>query len=278
MISILPDFGSVNQVADWLELSILYDGKAISKAKIISLFNDNNRHDQETTIDSVLSELERRQAMMGDRPPFRVENNTIKRSEYTWKDIPEYAMCLIFSLQGVKKIRGDEDGTKLFERISKDAVKFYLGGEAIVMGFPNAVNLNQQLVELAEQANETKSKEREPLPTDKDKGVDIIAWKPHKDGRSNQIVLLVQAAAGYHWDLKKPISKVAWSEFMKWSAKCIFGIIIPTTLDEIKFAKARDDYNMIFDRVRIYRALMYEGTRDTGLMGEVKRWCQKELN
>jgi len=278
MISILPDFGSVSQVADWLELSILYDERAISKAKIISLFSDNNKHDQEQTIDSALSELERRQAMMGNSPPFCIENNAIKRSTYTWEDIPEYVMCLIFSLQGVKKIKEDDDGTKLFERVSKDAVKFYLGGEAIVLGFPSEDRLNQQLKELAALTNEKKSEARSPLSTDKDKGVDIIAWKSHKDGRSNQIVLLIQAAAGYHWNLKKPISEIAWSEFMFWSAKFVRGIIIATTLDEIKFVKARDDYNMIFDRVRIYRALMYEGTRDTSLSEEVKVWCQKELN
>lgn len=280
MISIPPDYNSVVQVCDWIELYILCDSLRLSKSKLIRILNSNGVNSTEVLIADVYSELERRQKMMGVNPAFIIDaNQIIKRNGLVWNDIPEYAMCLIFSLQGVKKIKGDDDGTKLFERISRDVIASYLDGEAIVLGFPNNTNLNKQIESFALKSFETKSVDRKPANTDKDKGVDIIGWKPHKDERSNQIVLLIQAAAGYHWNLKKAVSTAAWRDFIKWSALVNIGIIVASTLDEIKFEKARDDYNLVFDRIRIYISLYQRNLAiDDSLRDLVKEWCKKELN
>ncbi|NND25035.1 MAG: hypothetical protein HKO00_03325 [Flavobacteriaceae bacterium] len=244
------------------------------------MLNSHGVYGTDVLITDVLAELSRREFMMGEGSPFRIDKRgVIRRNGYVWEDIPEYVMCLIFSLQGVKKIKGDDDGTKLFERIGKDAVASYLDGEAIVLGFPNDTGLNQQLIDFSVASNEIKSKDRNPANTDKDKGVDIIGWKSHMDRRSNQIVLLIQAAAGYHWNLKKAISKNAWRDFILWSAPFNIGIIIVSTLDEIKFGKARDDYDYVFDRIRIFIALYKKNLIiDEELRKLVHAWCLKELN
>lgn len=280
MISILPDFNSVAQTCDWVELYILCDSIKLSKSQLNRILNSNGIHASDVFIADTFAELNRRQHMMGENSTFILdEHDIVKRNSYTWEDIPEYVMCLIFSLQGVKKIKGDEDGTKLFERIAKDVIKSYLDGHAIVLGFPNEKSLNEQLIDFEIQSNEIKSKDRIPANTDKDKGVDIIAWKPHMDGRSNQLILLIQAAAGYHWNLKKPISEHAWRDFFMWSAKINIGIIVAGTLDEIDFGKARDDYNLVFDRVRIFISLYRRNLPiDNSLRQLVKSWCTKELN
>jgi len=280
MISILPDFNNNIQICDWIELFILCDSNKLSRSKLDRILRSNGVYDNNVLIDDILTELKRRQNMMGENSSFIIdENDIIKRNHYTWEDIPEYVMCLIFSLQGVKKIKDDDDGTKLFERISKDVIASYLDGEAIVLGFPNNIGLNNQIIEFAKKSNEIKSQDRLPVTTDKDKGVDIIGWKSHNDGRSNQVVLLIQAAAGFHWNLKKPVSKNVWRDFIMWSAPFNIGIIVASTLDEIKFSKARDDYDLVFDRIRIFISLYKKNLEiDNALREAVKEWCVKELN
>ncbi|TNJ46367.1 hypothetical protein KFZ70_13090 [Tamlana fucoidanivorans] len=276
----LPDFNSISQICDWIELYILCDSTRLSKSKLNNLLNSYGVYGTDVLITDVMAELSRREFMMGEGSAFRIDNRgVIRRNGYIWEDIPEYVMCLIFSLQGVKKIKGDDDGTKLFERIGKDVIASYLDGKAIVLGFPNDTGLNQQLIDFSIASNEIKSKDRNPANTDKDKGVDIIGWKSHSDKRNNQIVLLIQAAAGYHWNLKKAISKNAWRDFILWSAPFNIGIIIVSTLDEIKFEKARDDYDNVFDRIRIFIALYKKNhTIDNELRQLVREWCVKELN
>lgn len=282
MISIEPDFNSIARTCDWIELYILCDSEKLSKSKFRRILTNYGNDVSDTFIADTFAELHRRQKMMGEDSVFMLAaDDIIKRSRYGWEDVPEYVMCLIFSLQGVKKIKGDEDGTKLFERIGRHVISAYLDGEAIVLGFPNpdGKNLNEQLIDFATQSNEIKSKDRVPANTDKDKGVDIIGWKPHFDGRENQVILLIQAAAGYHWDLKKPISENAWRDFFMWSAPINKGIIIAGTLDEINFRKAKDDYDLVFDRIRIFISLYKRNLKIDNVLRElVKGWCTKELN
>ena len=92
--------------------------------------------------------------------------------------LPELMMCLIFSIRGVIVKKNDNDGTKLFEILSKYAIEGYIMGEAEVIGFPNKDRLSEQIENLSKKMNEIKGS-RTPLPKDKDKGVDIIAWKTY---------------------------------------------------------------------------------------------------
>jgi hypothetical protein len=230
---------------------------------------------REDTVDSVIGELERRRNLYGGASPFSVDGERI-RPIVKWKDIPELLMCLIFSLEGVKKKKGVDDGTKLFERLSNEAVKLYLGGSAEIIGFPNGKNLIKQIQSISQKTSESIG-HRSPKPKDKDKGVDIIAWKPHGDNRPNQIILLLQCGAGINFSEKKPISIPAWRDFMHWSANPIPGIMIPHIVSSEGLNELRDDYNLIFDRVRIYKAVYHKRLSDTTLRSQILNWCKRNL-
>ncbi len=272
----LTDTKSIYTIADWVEFNVIYDDRAFSKSRIFSLLRALDDSIEETTIDSVMSELIRRTELYGKSSPFAVERKSII-PKVRWSDRPELAMCLIFSIRGVMKKRGEDDGTKLFEILSSEAVKAYLNGEAEVIGFPNERKLREQIKDISQRACE-KLGERSPCSRDKDKGVDIIAWKSHGDKRSNQIVLLLQCGAGTHFAKKKSISLTAWKEFVQWSAEPVRGIMIPIIPSEEQWIEIRDDYNLIFDRVRIYRALYNSSFSNHQLRKRVLAWCRTALN
>ena len=265
------DITSSFSIADWVELYVLYYDESISKSKIGNLTEAS-----EEVVEGAINELISRCSMYGDKSPFKISGRNIVRN-YRWEENPEILMCLVFALQGVYQKKGIDDGTKLFERISCEAVREYLNGEAEVIGFPSASGLIAQIESLSKRTSESLGS-RKPLPKDKDKGVDILAWKSHGDGRNNQIILLIQAAAGKHFMKKKSISICAWKEFIESSANFIQGIAIPgipSYPDD--WREVRDDYNLIFDRIRICRSLKGKKLVDKNLRGEIKVWCKERL-
>lgn len=272
----LPDFTSIERIADWIELSVICQNKIFSKARIYSLLNNSGDDIDEAMVDSIVSELIRRGELYGDVSPFVVEGKCVK-PRMKWNMRPEMAMCLIFSIRGVKKKKGKDDGTKLFERLSSEAARFYLNGEAEVIGFPGKEKLKEQVENISLKACEETGK-RCPSPQDKDKGVDIIAWKPHGDKRPNQLVLLLQCAAGINFEQKRSISLLAWNDFINWSVPPIQGIMIPCIPSNDEWIKIRDNYYLIFDRVRIYRAIYKNTLLDKSLRREIFAWCKDNLN
>ena len=272
----LTDTKSIYTIADWVEFNVIYDNRTFSKSRIFSQLRAIDDTVEEATIDSVMSELIRRSELYGNASPFIVEKKSIK-PKVRWSHRPELTMCLIFSIRGVVKQKGEDDGTKLFEILSSEAVKSYLKGEAEVIGFEKQKRLRKQIKCISEKACERPGS-REPRAKDKDKGVDIIAWKSHGDKRSNQIVLLLQCGAGIHFTAKKPISLTAWTEFVQWSARPVIGIMIPIIPSEEQWIKIRDDYNLIFDRVRIYRALYNSSFSNRQLRKRILAWCRTALN
>ncbi|MFH0991445.1 MAG: hypothetical protein V1799_15670 [bacterium] len=267
---------SIHSLADWCEYLVASNQHELSKAKITSLLSTKQSGIDEDKVDSILSELDRRIVLYGSRSPYTISNNILIPNT-NWKDCPEYMMCLIFSLTGVVKIKGQNDGTKLFENLSREVIISYLGGEAEVIGFPNSTSLTKQIENISKNSNEQLG-QRKPKPKDKDKGVDIIAWKSHGDTRDNQLVILLQSGAGMHFDSKKPISITAWHEFINWSANPIPGIIIPIIVPTDEWIEVRDDYNLIFDRARILRALTNRQFINRELRPQILAWCNSRIN
>lgn len=272
----LPDSTSIERIADWIELTVICKNKPLSKARISSLLNNSGEDTDDTRVDSIISELIRRSDLYGDTSPFEVDGKCVK-PKIKWDKKPELTMCLIFSVRGVKRKKGKDDGTKLFERFSSEAVMSYLNGPAEVIGFPDKKKLTAQIDNIALKTYE-KIGARSPSPRDKDKGVDIIAWKPHNDKRPNQIILLLQCAAGINFEQKRSISLSAWNEFINWAVQPIPGIIIPSIPSNDEWIEVRDYYSMIFDRVRIFRATFRTAFLDKKLKKEIFNWCKGNLN
>ncbi|MCE5340264.1 MAG: hypothetical protein LLF92_03945 [Planctomycetaceae bacterium] len=271
----LQDTTSIYIMADWIEYYIISKNKSLSKSTITDLLQAYVQDLKEETIDSIFSELTLRNRLYGKASPFVVNGKIIEPIKKL-ENIPELLMCLIFSLEGVKKKKGINDGTKLFERLSNEAAKVYLGGESEVIGFPNARSLKEQIKSISLKTSESIG-HKTPKPKDKDKGVDIIAWKSHEDSRPNQIILLLQCGAGINFPDKKPISIKAWRNFIHWSVDPLQGIMIPSIPPNETLSDLVDDYSLVFDRVRIFKAVYNKNLSDPTLRKEILNWCKKKI-
>jgi hypothetical protein len=276
----LIDIEDISIISDWVELNVIHTSKPLSKAKLISLLGDNGYekdvdYDEDSLFDSVLQELQRRQTLYGNNPPFSVENNIVI-PQNTWNERPEYFMCLLFSYWGAANAG---KGTRLFEQVSNLVLKSYLNGKAITLGFPNEGDLPGQLDNIAATLSEDRAPVNPPAAS-KDRGVDVIGWLECEDSRKGQIIILMQCAAGRNWNLKKRIMLDVWSQYINWNYyTTVPSLSITEVVEDKNWSESVVNYGVVFDRARIFKYLYKPTvTIDPGLRGEIIDWCNNKMN
>ena len=180
-------------------------------------------------------------------------------------------MCLILSLTGNPS--NPTPTGKLFERISKEAIKNYLNGEAIVFGHPARFTI-------AELSNLTNEIFKSELPANyNDRGVDVVAWKPFNDKRGNQVIILMQCAGGFNWISKTgDVVLRAWTEkYMTFGSKPVRGFsTVVVIADKVRFEEISFETDLLFDRPRIYRNTV-DAELEATLRPAILTWCNERI-
>jgi hypothetical protein len=270
----LPDTNNVGRIADWIELQALYTGKQISKNKILSIIENDTGDADENKIDSAIQELIRRLSLYGVVKPYSIKNNIVTPI-FKWDRYPELALCLYFSAYGAADA---DNGTKLFESLTRNCLSHFLKSDSIIFGFPAGISFKSQIDSLAVACNEGRGDN--PTPFDKDRGADVVLWKTFGDNRNSQIYLLVQCAAGGKWREKKPIPLASWRRYIHWHPlTTIPAIAITQIVDSEKWTNAVDDYGVVIDRARLFSIINSSGYRvDNSLRADILQWCKSRFN
>jgi hypothetical protein len=267
----IPDASNISSVADWIEFSITYENSSISKSAVSSKIEGGmGEEPNDTFLSSIWDELEVRMNLYGNPPPFICSSLEVT-STINWTSNPEYLMCLILALTG-----NSSDPTpsgKLFERISMEAAKHYIKGNAIIFGHPRLLSI----LEICQLTNERFKSE---LPSNyKDRGLDVIAWKPFDDNRGNQIIILMQCAGGYNWTSKTgDVILRTWKEkYMTFGCTPIRGFSTVVVIsDRNRFEEISFETDLLFDRPRIYRNTR-QFELDITLRPAILDWCNNRL-
>jgi len=258
-------------IADWAELFSTYTKGDLSKSGLGAYIEASSGSEaDEAIIDSAWQELEFRQFLYGEKPPFQVVHNILK-CIINWEEIPEYMACLIFALEGNPE--NSLASGVLFERITEQAIKNFLKCNSLRTGFPNKTPVE----DIARTINEKFNYEYPSYRQDRD--LDIVAWKDFGDNRSSQIVLLTQCAAGHNWSSKlKDLNIDAWRNYIHFACKPIKAFSIPIIISDKNILEEHSsDAGVILDRSRIYRNVINTIPPDN-LRGELKTWCEQRLS
>jgi len=257
-----------------IEYNLLLRGVPITKSLIRDFVDRSTNYEKdvkEEEIDSWLTTIEWR-SIKYIETLYEVAGNAITPLK-TWEEVPEYFLCIHFSLYGASN---DQVGTKLFEKISGHALKNFINGEVYVLGFPDNKNLNEYLDDIAAICQEERG--RKANSDYKDDGVDVIGYKDFGDGRSANLYILLQCAAGIHWKKKKPIPEARWTQYIYWVHNNIISSISTVDfVEKAEWGKQSSTYGMLFDRLRIYNCL-YDREIERGLREEVINWCGIIIN
>ena len=276
----LPDPDSVRRVADWIELSVSVNRYRLSKAEVGSAIESvSGREPGESFISDVWRELLYRHRLYR-QPTFDVGERTVEPRPEVEPPI-EYLACLILSLFGVRGVTRDPG--KLFERITSKAVQGYLSGNAVVFGWPappdpepgnEESQIKRKIRQVAQDLGERFVES--PPSRFKDRGVDVIGWIPFREGRSSQLVLLLQCYAGQDWKGKLPVSLESWYQYIHWSFNPIRGFAVPRILSERDWHEESTEKGLLFDRARIIN-LIPDHVYARTLSAELNTWVQEQL-
>lgn len=252
---------------EWLELNLLRTGEGMSKSLISSLVDGV----PEDEIDSWIRELYRRTSMFSI-PYFEVKDNKINPLR-NWSEIPEYYLCVHYSYYGAAD---ETNGTKIFEKITANALKNFIDGEVFTLGFPEGKGLNTYLDEFVNYCFEKRGVKANG--DYKDDGIDVIGFKLFNDNRSANLYVLLQCAAGINWKTKKKIELNRWTKYIFWFPECIISSI--ATVDFVSqrdWEKQNSSFGMLIDRVRIYNTL-YKYDVEEGLREDTLNWAKQTID
>ncbi|MGD1041857.1 MAG: hypothetical protein ABR913_02200 [Sedimentisphaerales bacterium] len=266
----LPDTINRESVADWVEFFVTLTKGGLAKSELSAYMESSSGNEiGDDIIDSVWQELEYREYLYGEDPPFAVEG-VIVRSLIDWENLPEYMTCLIFALEGNPK--DSLSSGMLFERITEQAVKNFISGKCLRTRSPRKVSVTN----IAKAVNERFN--YEPPSYRQDRDLDVVAWKDFGDDRSSQVVVLIQCAAGQNWQSKlKDLNLDAWTKYIHFACRPIKGFSIPVIIsDKTKLEEHSTDGGIIIDRTRIYRNVIINKPLDN-LRKELKVWCKKRI-
>jgi len=273
----IPEPDSSSVVADWLELYVATTGSVVSKAKLSSLLERlSGEEPREAYISDIWRELTSRQKLY-KTVPFVIDEYAIEPVEDQKPKIA-YIACLLIALYG--PVNSSINVAKLFERLSCLAVKRYLDGEGIVFGWPlepgEETSIRERIIHVASRLNERYVES--PRETYKDRGVDVIAWKPFSEPRNSQVVVLLQCASGKDWRSKtRDLPLRSWEQYIHWSNNPIKAFAVPCVISSRDWHDVSKEGGILFDRIRITNLIDEIVSKDKLLAKDVAGFIKARL-
>ena len=287
-------------VADWAELVALHSDCPISISDIIREIRrggttdtladeedldddvDEGSDDSELIAESAFLVIERRHKACGGAYPFRLsaDGSAIEPNEDA--TLAPYSFLLLLSVFGLKAGPEDSYPERTFEDLCAVAAAPYLGGphgkaEGLSFGFPRryeAKGFGPALHDLYKRLGVGKLKpgvEVENLSkSQKDGGIDVIAWQHFPDRELGQLIAFGQCAVG-QTDWREKASALKPGSFCrKWLGVAppsdplpMYFIPFDPPRSEKWFNLAADAGGVVFDRQRI-AYLIQDRSDDSG--------------
>lgn len=238
----------------------------IVKSKIIAQdVQEEDADEQEFKLEeeqiNVINEIKRRINSCPGMYPFQLDSND---SFLTLSFIDDKFWVYIYLLLATRnnmtenKVVLGIDGTKIFEKLSRDMLSNYLGGNSkgLSFGTASAGNFHSKLEDLVNQMKEGEVKKRNATTTynPQDDKLDIVVWIPFFDTLPSKLICFGQCKTGTHW--LGSIKQLSVSDFLKkWFAT--HPVLNPLETFIITDVVSTEDYydrsvnNLFFDRFRV---------------------------
>jgi len=221
----------------------------------------------EVLADAAFAQLEIRATYLGPDYPFTVGNGVLTANEHAVAS--PYVFLSALTQFGLKIPNAPESGAELFELVSADALVQHLGGAPAVRSYDfgsprrsTAKSFHAAIEDLCLSMGEGRGcKVAKPLTaTVRDAKLDIVAWVPFGDGRSNQVSVFGQCATGRNWPGK--VNELQPVDFCRmWlqeppAMSPLLAFFVPMHLeDDDWMAAAIGERRLLFDRLRIAKSL-----------------------
>ncbi len=219
-------------------------------------------------------EVHERAVTIGEGYPFSFDGTIITASANWAKDAIAYVFLLLMSADGLP---GLTTGRRHFEQVVTAALARYLAGESLRFGFPHRAPVpshpNEAVGFLAERIGERRIFTRQVKSSDKDMGVDAVAWKKFADTLPTKVVLLANCSTGANWKSKRgELSLDKWKRMIDFGCDPVRVFAVPWILSPDEWEDIVEFGNMVLDRSRASSLL---AGWDANI--EIRTWCRRRL-
>ena len=281
---------SLNELSDYEELNCLEDGiasmQSLSKRLGISSERDyvledgvSGEEEEDDIAAGIYREIERRSSSCRGGYPFTInsQGNSIysERIDNYRFVIYKYLLLATRLDMNTYRMQSSIDGTKLFEKLSAEVAKNYLGSRANSLVFGDSGNFEMKINNLCQEIGEGGGFVSRNLtkPKVKDDKLDIVAWKSFSDNYPSKLLAFGQCKTGtsyqdYLTELQPPSFCQTWMRDQP--------IVEPVRMFFLADSIPKDDWyriaskaGILFDRCRI---IDYCEDISDNLLTEVRNW------
>ena len=280
-------------LCDLIEANVLFDEEELSPTDIVScLLNENIYEESDMAFDIVSNawtEFRRRQACIPNGTPFSISSQRISR-KIGWTQAPAHGFCVLLSLSkcysGWAEQFGHDyiDQGKLFEELMKESLNCqFKNWQFMLTGWSRtSTKALKDIVEaIASKLKETVGDiTRWTSDSAKDAELDLLLFRPFRDGRVGIPVYLMQCASGANWKDKLHTPRLEiWSKIINFAATPRKAFAMPfALLDEDFIRNCILVDGMLIDRYRILSATL---CKKNWLSRKLKKglvdWCKPRI-
>lgn len=309
----LPNIGieDLPGYADWLELNALVDGDAhysrewvrdmlhssglLGNTEEPGIPEDDVYRDEidltdydglERFTEDLWAVLEERSRYFGEMCPYRLDGNKIESKHSCWHGRAAYVLLLLNDLLPRYGATVDEKSLRrLFEKVVQASLSGLLGGTSVRFGWPREpdwpTSIEDRLATLGDLMElQIENLDGKTDPTDKDRGLDVVARQRLGDQFDATVTYLVQCATGKFWKSKAGEPSITnWQDLFVWKSLLVRVLAVPWTLS------GRDTYVRMFrhfdSAIILDRPRLASGQPDEYLaedtQKEIVAWCHANI-
>lgn len=281
-------------LCDWIEASVILKENELSTSDVVDSLMENNIYiDQDFAREMVSNawfELEKRFKWIGNHCIFTISGEIIKKSTEL-ANYPAELFCLLLSIATTYDWWAREFGHdyteqgELFELVTKASLEAQFSDWKIVQTGWCRTNTNQLRDVVTEVANclgeELGGFDLWDEINAKERGLDLLCYRPFPDYRLGIPVYLMQCASGGNWEekLKSPDIDV-WNDMIRFRNKPLRAFSVPFSFMDDEFLRnCVRVKGLVLDRCRLLRA-NEKGSNwlSDEVVARINSWAEQRIN
>lgn len=221
-----------SDIADWCESVALMTRRQFKRGDLKSALSREDIGNPDLLEEQTWAELENRSKLYGAAWPLTMDGSRLRVREDASDDaiLLQVYFCILAS--------GDieSEDRSLFEEIVRSIISSKLGKSVVRIGHParkgDPTSFRERVKDYTRDSLlSTLEVFHEPLPHDKDLGMDVVAWLPSPDNRGGYIHLLIQCATGRNWANKlSDIDLNVINSHIRWAVQPVRIFSLPSVI------------------------------------------------
>jgi len=277
-----PDAYDEVSLTDWIEATMLVENRThMPRARLRKYVASVASEEADLAVDTIMKEVARRRRCCPTGYPFAHDESGIRYATAA-QAMPYVFMLAVSTSRPYRDKRRYAETDALFDDMVLAALQQYAGAGSVGRRFAARAsggrppNFRDAITWLSREMRLPQGR-GSARPTAGDGGLDVVVWRPFRDGRSGFLAILAQCTVQVDWfgkarDLARDVWR-GWIDFgMDPHLVLAVPFVIPTSYP--KWDELRRTVHTVLDRLRLCELLE---SATSASHSELGKWAAKEI-